>query len=351
MQTRNCLTIHPDFRWNGQKVTKDDLVTIASQYYSNGANFEMEIGAFILEWFSNTETIVLTTSGTTGFSKNIEVSKQSMINSALATGVFFDLKPSDSALLCLPVNYIGGKMMLVRSFVLGLQIDLIAPSSTPLKDTKKRYDFIAMVPMQAEQSISDLHWVKKIIIGGAKISESLKNQLLPLPNSIYETYGMTETVSHIAAKKVQDPFFTVLPNTSIFKDDRGCLVINAPHVSLEPVITNDLVDLVSETQFNFIGRIDSVINSGGVKLFPESIESKLSEHIKERFFLIGSPDSLLGQKVVLVVEGPRKELGDTIFNQLTSFEKPKEIRFIPKFKETESGKIMRKATFDYDGAN
>lgn len=349
MQTINRLALHSDFRWNGQKVSVDDLVTKASQYYSKGADFEREIGAFILEWFSNSDTIVLTTSGTTGYSKNIEVSKQSMINSALATGVFFDLKPGDSALLCLPVKYIGGKMMLVRSFVLGLQMDNVAPSSTPLKGINKKYDFIAMVPMQVEQSISDLNGVKKVIIGGAKISESLKNQLLLVPNSIYETYGMTETVSHIAAKKIQDPFFTILPNISIFKDDRGCLVINAPHISTEPVVTNDLVDLVSETQFSFIGRIDSVINSGGVKLFPEAIESKLSDHIKERFFLIGSPDSLLGQKVVLVVEGPKKDLDDAIFAQLTPFEKPKEIRFVPKFKETESGKIMRKATFDYDG--
>jgi O-succinylbenzoic acid--CoA ligase len=349
MQTRNRLALHSDFRWNGQKVSVDDLVTKASQYYSKGADFEREIGAFILEWFSNSDTIVLTTSGTTGYSKNIEVSKQSMINSALATGVFFDLKPSDAALLCLPVKYIGGKMMLVRSFVLGLQMDNVAPSSTPLKGINKKYDFIAMVPMQVEQSIRNLNGVKKVIIGGAKISESLKNQLLLVPNSIYETYGMTETVSHIAAKKIQDPFFTILPNISIFKDDRGCLVINAPHISKEPVVTNDLVDLVSETQFSYIGRIDSVINSGGVKLFPEAIESKLSVHIKERFFLIESPDSLLGQKVVLVVEGPKKDLDDTIFAQLTPFEKPKEIRFVPKFKETESGKIMRKATFDYDG--
>lgn len=350
MLSKTSGMLHPNFKWNGQFVTQDELVAKASEYCANGADFEKQIGSFILDWFSNSPTIELHTSGTTGSPKSISIAKQAMINSAIATGLFFDLKPSASALLCLPVNYIAGKMMLVRSFVLGLELDTVEPTATPLETNKKTYDFCAMVPLQVQNSIGELHRIKQTIVGGAKVSEALKTQLLSLPNPIFETYGMTETVSHIAIKRIGETAFTTVPTIKIETDSRGCLVIHAPSILEKPLVTNDLVELISATQFNFIGRIDSVINSGGIKLFPEQIETALAPAIEERFFIIGAPDNQLGEKVVLVIEGAKRAVPTTIFDSLAPYQKPKEIRFISQFLLTESGKIRRKASFDLSQA-
>jgi O-succinylbenzoic acid--CoA ligase len=201
-----------------------------------------------------------------------------------------------------------------------------------------------MVPMQVQNSISELYKVKKLIIGGAKISETLLNQLLEVPTQIYETYGMTETITHIAAKKIGEKSFSVLPNVTIATDERSCLVISAPRISDTNIVTNDVVELLTATQFLLLGRIDNVINSGGVKLFPEQIEAKLSDKIKERFFVIGIPDALLGEQLLLVIEGEKQAIDSTIFDHLHPFEKSKSIRFVLKFTETESGKVKRKET-------
>jgi O-succinylbenzoic acid--CoA ligase len=240
--------------------------------------------------------------------------------------------------------YIAGKMMLVRSIILGFEMDFVTPSSNPLKDNQRNYDFVAMVPMQVQNSISELHKVKKLIVGGAKISETLLNQLLEVPTQIYETYGMTETITHIAVKKIGEKSFSVLPNVTIAIDERGCLVIVAPRIPDTKIVTNDVVELLSETQFLLLGRIDNVINSGGVKLFPEQIEAKISDKIKQRFFVIGIPDEKLGEQVLIVIEGKPVVFDDSVFKNLELYERPKTIRFVPKFIETESGKVKRTET-------
>jgi O-succinylbenzoic acid--CoA ligase len=222
-------------------------------------------------------------------------------------------------------------------------MDFVTPSSNPLKGNRHNYDFVAMVPMQVQNSILELFKVKKLIIGGAKISETLRNQLLEVPTQIYETYGMTETITHIAVKKIEEKSFTVLPNVTIATDERDCLVI-ASRISDTYIVTNDVVELLSETQFHLLGRIDNVINSGGVKLFPEQIEAKLSDKIKQRFFVIGIPDEKLGEQVLIVIEGKPAIFDDSVFENLPLYEKPKAIRFVPKFIETESGKVKRKDT-------
>jgi o-succinylbenzoate---CoA ligase len=199
-----------------------------------------------------------------------------------------------------------------------------------------------MVPMQVQNSIEALGNVKKLIIGGAKIDTTLEAKLLPLKTEIYETYGMTETITHIAAKKIGENVFTVLPNVKIAQDDRGCLVITVPAISDEPIVTNDLVEIIRENQFIFLGRIDNVINSGGVKLIPEQIEAKLIEKIDSRFFVTGLPDPVLGEKLILVIEGEKQNFASDFFDVLDKFEKPKEIVFVPKFKENENGKLLRK---------
>lgn len=344
MSSQNYNSVHPNFKWNGISLDKEKLLLAANDLIKEGNDFERIAGEFLLEWFNANSFIIATSSGTTGIPKKITIDKQAMVNSALATAEFFDLKAGNRVLHCMSTAYIAGKMMLVRSIILGFEMDFVTPSSNPLKGNKRNYDFVAMVPMQVQNSISELHKVKKLIVGGAKISETLLNQLLEVPTQVYETYGMTETITHIAVKKIGKKSFSVLPNVTITTDERSCLVIAAPRISDTNIVTNDVIEFLTATQFILLGRIDNVINSGGVKLFPEQIEAKLSNKIKERFFVIGIPDALLGEQLLLVVEGEKQAIDSTIFDHLHPFEKPKAIRFVPKFVETKSGKVKRKET-------
>jgi O-succinylbenzoic acid--CoA ligase len=344
MNNLNYNSVHPNFKWNGISLDREKLLIAAHNLITKGNDSEKNTGEFLLEWFNENSFITATSSGTTSVPKKITIDKQAMVNSALATAEFFDLKAGNRVLNCLSTNYIAGKMMLVRSIILGYEMDFVTPSSNPLKDNKYNYDFVAMVPMQVQNSISELYKVKKLIVGGAKISETLLNQLLEVPTQIYETYGMTETITHIAVKKIEEKSFSVLSNVTIAIDERGCLVIAAPRISDTNIVTNDVVELLSESQFLLLGRIDNVINSGGVKLFPEQIEAKLSDKIKQRFFVIGIPDEKLGEQVLIVIEGKPAIFDDSVFENLPLYEKPKAIRFVPKFFETESGKVKRKDT-------
>jgi o-succinylbenzoate---CoA ligase len=335
------LNLHPDFKLNGISLTKEDLYQKANHLKKTGAEFEQDFAHLIVNWFDDKTYFEVQTSGTTGKPKIIQVAKEAMVNSAIATGIFFNLKPGDKALNCLPVNYIAGKMMFVRAFVLGLDIDFIAASSNPLHRNETFYDFAGMVPLQVENSLSQLHQIKKLIIGGAKVNQSLEEKLIKNPCESYETYSMTETVTHIAAKRIGEKAFTVLPNVTIAQDNRQCLVISAPNLNAENIITNDLVEIISKKQFVWLGRFDNVINSGGIKLIPEQIEAKLSDNIPNRFFVAGMPDEKLGEKLVLVIEGASFNLADSVFSGLNKYEKPKTIYFLPVFAETETGKIKR----------
>lgn len=335
--------VHNGFKLNGFHLNREDLCRVAYSFIKEGEDFEKPVGDFLLDWFDNKPYVEMQTSGSTGTPKIIKVDKQAMVNSALATGDFFGLHSGNRALQCLPVKYVAGKMMLIRSIVLGLDLDYVAPTSHPMQSLEGKYDFAAMVPMQAQNSLKELHNVKKLIVGGARISASLEKELMKLPTEVYETYGMTETITHIAAKRVGEEVFTVLPNVTISYDDRNCLVIHAPKIIAEDtVVTNDLVELVNENQFKFLGRIDNVINSGGVKIMPEQIEQKLDEKLDRRFFITSKEDKELGEKVVLVVEGESFAIDNSIFDCLDKYEHPREILFVSKFKETENGKVLRK---------
>jgi len=346
MNIPNYNNVHNAFRLNGFHLDRDDLCRVAYSFIKEGEEYERSVGDFLLDWFDHKSYIDLNTSGTTGKPKTIRIEKQAMVNSALATGDFFDLAPGNKALHCLPTKYIAGKMMFVRGFILGLDVDFVAPSSHPLENNDTKYDFAAMVPLQAKNSLDKLQNVKKTIIGGVKINKSLEEALLKIPSAFYETYGMTETITHIAAKKVGEQGFTVLPNVTISYDDNNCLVIHAPRISDEVIMTNDLVELINENQFVFLGRIDNIVNSGGIKLIPELIEEKLSARIANRFFVTGAPDETLGEKLVLVVEGEKFDLDESVYAVLDKYERPKEVVFIPKFKETGSGKLLRKETLE-----
>lgn len=346
MEKKIC--IHPDFKLNGHSHTKDSICELAITLIRDGEPHEQDLGNLILQWFDEEKYIVLMTSGTTGAPKEIKISKEAMEASALATGEFFKLQPKDKALLCLPARYIAGKMMFVRAIILGLELDYVNPTKEPLKNNSKIYDFVAMVPLQVQNSITQIEQCKTLIVGGAKLSDTVKEMLRNMLIDVYETYGMTETITHIAAKKIDEKYFTVLPHANISVDERGCLVIEAPLVSNFLVVTNDLVEMPNDIQFRWLGRFDNLINSGGVKLVPEIIEQKLSEYIPYRFYVMGMNDETLGEKLVLVIEHEAYTLVPEAFDSLDKFERPKEIIFISKFKETPTGKIMRKESLEIE---
>ncbi|WP_136667960.1 AMP-binding protein [Flavobacterium sp. H122] len=334
--------IHPEFQLNGKKYAAQQLSQWAKDKLNSNLEFETDCASFLLDWLSDSDKIQVKTSGTTGTSKNIEIAKKAMVNSAVATGDFFELKERTSALCCLPVKYIAGKMMLVRAMILGWHIDVVEPSSNPLANTVNCYDFVAMVPLQVENSINNLHKVKILLVGGAQVNFGLANELSKIQCNAYESYSMTETVTHVALKKIGEKTFKVLPNVSIAIDERNCLVIDAPLLNPEKLVTNDIVELISESEFIWKGRADNVINSGGVKLFPEQIEEKLLKKITKRFFIAGIPDDKLGERVILFIEGKEYEIAPSVFKELDKYEKPKQISFVHQFLETETGKIKRK---------
>jgi len=305
-----------------------------------------EINQFITGWLNPADTMELKTSGSTGKPKKITVQKEWMENSAKLTGEIFGLKEGDTALLCLPMKYIPGKMMVVRSFVLNLDLKVREPSSNPLEEIESAIDFAAMVPFQLENSLDQLDKVKTLIIGGGQVNRNLINKLQSATTQVYETYGMTETLTHVAIKPLngskQTTWFIAIGEVRFTIDERNCLVIHAPLVNPDPLVTNDIVELKDSTSFRWLGRIDNVINSGGVKILPETVETKLSAAItNRRFFIAGLPDESLGEKVALVVEGEKTNID---FSELEKVERPKETIFLPEFLETDSGKIRRKDT-------
>lgn len=335
--------IHNKFALNGLHHNREQLILWANFHIKEGEDFEKEVGLFILDWLDNKDFIITKTSGTTGKPKPIELKKQAMVNSAIATGDFFNINSKDKALHCLPCQFIAGKMMFVRALILGLELDLVNPQGK--FELKKNYDFAAMVPLQVENNFIELTKIKKLIIGGAPPSSQLLYELKQLENiSVYETYGMTETITHIAAKNIHDEYFKVLPNINIQIDERNCLVIDAPRINSKKIYTNDIVEIFQNNQFKWLGRIDNVINSGGVKLFPEQIEKKLESYISKRFFVTSEEDLKLGNKVVLVIESEPFSISKEIFENLSKYEHPKQIYFTAKFCETKTGKINREET-------
>ncbi|HUH26766.1 AMP-binding protein [Gelidibacter sp.] len=340
--------IHLKFKLNSNKYTAEELKEVAYSLVKEGAPYEKVMGDFLMDWLDSKDYINVRTSGSTGKPKLMKVSKQAMVNSSIATGNYFKMEPGQTALLCLPTHYIAGKMMLVRAMILGLELDFVDPTTEPAFDYDKTYDFCAMIPIQLKNTFGKIHNIKTLIIGGAAISKTLEASIQGLKTKIYATYGMTETVSHVAVRRMNGKqkmqYFKVFPKVKISQDDIGCLIIDAPKVASERLITNDVVKLHSATEFELIGRIDNMVNSGGVKLFPEQIEAKLVEQIKERFFIASEPDVNLGQKLILILESDKNTLKASTFKGLEKFEIPKEIYSVPKFKETATGKIQRQET-------
>lgn len=327
-------------------------INIKSLFPEN--EFEEKVISFLQEWLSDSETVSVQTSGSTGAPKIFEIEKQRMLNSAKMTCDFLGLKEGNKALLCLPVQYISGKMMLVRAIERKLKIIISEPSSAP--EISENIEFCAMTPLQVQNSLDKIHLIKNLIIGGAMVSESLKQTIFESlatvnyqPSThIFETYGMSETLSHIALKQIspiQEEYFTVLNDVELSVDERNCLKIFAPKLNPEILQTNDIVELLNEKQFKFLGRFDNVINSGGVKIFAEELENLVKKHSDKDLVFLGKPDEILGEKLILVIEGKNDDnLKSQILNLKfeNKFHIPKEILFLEKFPRAENGKILRK---------
>jgi len=348
--------LHKDFKWNGTSIkTKESLFRFVDDHFP-------ELLTFIEEWFGDKGLIHCMTSGSTGAPKMISLERKYMVNSAKVTGAYFNLGAGTRALLCLPLGFIAGRMMLIRSMVLGWHLDSIEPNSVPEIPMKTSYGFSAMVPLQLHHSTTNLDQIKTLIVGGGEVSKPLRDRIQNLQTKIYATYGMTETVSHVALMPLNkragyndlNNNFIGLKGVRFSVDQRQCLCINAPGIGVQEIVTNDIVELISDKRFKWIARYDNVINSGGVKLIPEMIENKFRALIHDDFFVDSIPDKVLGEKLVMIVEtteevlslGSLAEFQEVNASEISKYELPKKIYFLKSFVKTETGKVNRKQTMD-----
>ena len=344
---------------NNKTYSKEEIISFSKNYLLNNVlpEWEKEIAKFLLEWFNDKDFVLVQTSGSTGTPKVIKLPKSQMIKSAQMTGQFFNLKENDNALLCLPAKYIAGKMMIVRAIVLGMNLIMVEPNSNPLAslNSNSRIHFAAFIPLQLSNSLKQtekLNQIEKLIVGGAEFPENLKDKVQCLNTEIYETYGMTETATHVALKQIngqgKQEYFKALPGIEFEIDDRNCLIIDTGKVYDKSFTTSDIVELRSNTEFKILGRYDNVINSAGIKIIPEIVEAKLKKFINNDFIIGSVKDEKLGEKVILIIE--RKSINnqekENIFamlkQELSKYEVPKEICCLEKFPRTENGKIARK---------
>lgn len=307
---------------------------------------------FINEWRDASEYIQAFTSGSTGTPKVIKLLKSFVRESAVRTNTFFNLNVNSTFHSCISPDYIGGKMMAVRAEILGAYFSWEEPSNRPLKDfpLHQNISLLALVPSQMIHILENkdhLPHIDNIIIGGSPIHSELRKKIKSSGLNAFETYGMTETASHIALRKIEkeDVPFRVLPGISIEKDAEDCLVIS--FANKYKVFTNDIVEIYDTEYFIIKGRKDHMIITGGKKVNPMDLESKISELIKADFYISSREDEKWGQKIILVIEGEesgfdKKEILKNLSRYVLPWEMPKEILFKKKLERTHNGKILRK---------
>lgn len=274
------------------------------------SEFLQDLDAFLEEWHNDESTVLVHTSGSTGTPKPMLVEKERMRASARLTCRFLNLKEGDSALLCMPLQYIAGKMVVVRSLVAGLQLIPVAPCGHPLKGLQEAPIFAAMIPMQVYNTLQVpeekeiLMRIKHLIIGGGAIDTPLAKELSTFPNGVWSTYGMTETLSHIALRRLNgkeaSEWYIPFDDVHIELSEEGTLTIHAPRVCKEVLKTNDIAEINSDGHFRILGRKDNTINSGGIKIQMEQVESTLREHLEVPFQITAAPDAKFGEIVVLL---------------------------------------------------
>jgi O-succinylbenzoic acid--CoA ligase len=344
---------------NFSQLNTNNLVALCQdEIKTSTEQWQLDIYTFILEWLDENKQVKAKTSGSTGSPKDIRLEKAKMIESAKMTGEFFKFKKEDKALLCLSPRFIAGKMMIVRAIIWQMNLICVKPDGHPLNEPNSIIDFAAMIPLQVSNNIhnkSQIEKIKTILIGGGVVDKNLEDKLGNINCDFFSSFGMTETLSHVAIKTLNGPnksnTYKALNGITFTLDDRNCLKIKAQKLINKEIVTNDIVNLISSTEFEWLGRFDHVINSGGIKLFPEQIEEKLSSYINQAFFLIGIPDEYLGEKMILLIESndhseeQKKKILAKIEPYLENFQSPRDIFTISKFKRTSTGKIQRKATF------
>ena len=333
----------------------------------------MTLEDFFSEWNNDSDRVLVHTSGSTGKPKPMMVEKKRMLNSARITCDFLGLKPGDSALLCMSLDYIAGKMVVVRSIERHLHLISVSPSGHPLKDVNKEITFAAMVPMQVYNTLQvseereRLSRIRHLIIGGGAIDAALEQELQSLPGdiAIWSTYGMTETLSHIALRRINgdepSEWYQPFDSVRISQTEEGCLVIDAPQVCAEPLVTNDIVEIesyiynkVKKLRFRIKGRKDNVICSGGIKIQIEEVETLLKPHLEKPFMLAKKKDGKFGEIAVLLTEDEDIKKVEATVRRLLSDESekssdhkkykywiPKEFRYVEHLPLTETGKPKR----------
>lgn len=326
--------------------------------------WEKKIWQFIIQWYNQEDSISVYTSGSTGKPKQINHSKSFMLNSAGMTTQAIGLNDCKTSLLCLPADKISGMMMIVRSICNQMQMYCSEPSANPLKsiqDDTSVIDFAAFTPMQFHsitnnyQDFIRAEKIRKILLGGEGISPLLAGAIRQMNNEIYSTFGMTETISHIALRKLSgihiSSSYKTLPGISISTTGNNCLVIDAPQLGVKNLITNDIVHLLSDREFEWQGRTDHVINTGGIKLHPEQIEELLLPWLQTNFFIAGTESEMTGQQVILCLEKRTLSISETEeiktgLQQLNAYSRPREIWLIPSFAKTGNGKLNRQASLE-----
>ncbi|MCW5911907.1 MAG: AMP-binding protein [Cyclobacteriaceae bacterium] len=342
---------------NGNRYTFEEI--------KNGAFEHSSATEFCSQWLNGQTSFTLQTSGSTGTPKRIDVTRHQLAASARITAEYLNLKSGQTALVCLDISFVAGLMMLVRALEVGMNIVVAQPEANPLQSLSAgiTIDFVALVPYQVEAILKSpqregLNKIRNVIIGGAPLPGQVRSELRTFTNAVYATYGMTETLTHIALQKLNGPApentFRVLPGFEIDTDESDCLIIKTAHLGSEPIITNDIVELVSKDQFRWLGRMDGVINTGGVKIIPEKTESLIAAvfeklNLNNCFFVAGIPHLQFGQSVALIIEGTlqpktKQALSQTLAQALSRYENPKSIHVVEQFVYTRSGKINRAET-------
>ena len=312
----------------------------------------MDLEEFLAEWHNDSPTVLVHTSGSTGKPKPMYVEKRRMEASARITCQFLGLKPGDTALLCMSLDYIAGKMMVVRALTCGLHLITVKPSGNPLRTMTEPVDFAAMVPMQVYNSLQvpeereKLMAIEHLIIGGGAIDDALASVLVGFPNQVWSTYGMTETLSHIALRRLSGPdasdWYTPFEGITLSLTEDGCLVIDAPAVHDGPLVTNDIVEL-SDKGFRILGRKDNVICSGGIKIQIEEVERLLKPHLSAPFMITKRPNQKFGEQVVLLTESmDMDDVKEICQKILPKYWQPRSYAHIDALPMTETGKPARK---------
>lgn len=349
---QQTLTLH------GRTYTPEEMqqgISIAQNQTDHTAEkaFWKDLSAFLADWFDDSPSLQVHTSGSTGAPKVRIVRKEQMIQSALLTCRFLRLTKGEKALLCMPLDYIAGKMMVVRALVAGLDLILRAPSGHPLATLDTPLRFAAMIPLQVYNTLQikaekeRLLHIDLLIIGGGAIDQALEKEIRPLPNAIYSTYGMTETLSHIALRRLNgpaaSPFYTPFPSVKISLSKEDTLTIEAPAVCDEVLVTNDLAQLRPDGSFTIVGRKDNIINSGGIKIQIECIEEALHSIISTTFAITSVPHPKFGEAIVLLVEkgSGNLPLPTEIDQVLEKYQRPKHILEVEAIPLTGSNKINR----------